>query len=77
MIVFVSQKGCNILVATTGRLKQFVREGLVDLSKVKFFILDEADRMLDMGFMPDVEEIVEKLPPKVTITIHHSFDNLF
>jgi probable ATP-dependent RNA helicase DDX4 len=56
--------GCNILVATPGRLKQFVTDGIVSLAKVQFFILDEADRMLDMGFMPDVQAIVEKLPEK-------------
>jgi len=56
--------GCNILVATPGRLKQFIKEGHVSLEKVQFFILDEADRMLDMGFMPDVNEIVAALPPK-------------
>ncbi|ODM98100.1 ATP-dependent RNA helicase glh-1, partial [Orchesella cincta] len=59
-------KGCNIMVATTGRLKQFITEKIVDVSKVKYFILDEADRMLDMGFMPDVQTIVEQLPPKAT-----------
>ncbi|CAL8080367.1 unnamed protein product [Orchesella dallaii] len=57
-------KGCNILVATTGRLKQFISEKIVDVSKVRYFILDEADRMLDMGFMPDVNTVVESLPPK-------------
>ncbi len=57
------------MVATCGRLKQFVKDGLVDLSKVRFFILDEADRMLDMGFMPDVREIVEKLTPKVILNV--------
>ncbi|CAL8077758.1 unnamed protein product [Orchesella dallaii] len=57
-------KGCNILVATTGRLKQFISEKIVDVSEVRYFILDEADRMFDMGFMPDVDTVVESLPPK-------------
>jgi len=58
--------GCNILVATPGRLLQYVNDGSVSLAKVKYFILDEADRMLDMGFMVDVKKIVEKMPPKGT-----------
>lgn len=51
------QQGCNILVATPGRLKHFVELGHVTFSSVQFLILDEADRMLDMGFGPDVEMI--------------------
>ena len=61
--------GCNILVATPGRLLQFLNEGHVSLANVKYFILDEADRMLDMGFMTDVRKIVEKLPPKVIFSV--------
>uniref|UniRef100_A0A915K8H3 Helicase ATP-binding domain-containing protein n=1 Tax=Romanomermis culicivorax TaxID=13658 RepID=A0A915K8H3_ROMCU len=48
------RRGCNILVATPGRLKQFLNEGRIDLKKCRYFILDEADRMLDMGFEADV-----------------------
>jgi len=58
------RRGCHILVATPGRLKQFVTEKHVDLSNLRFFVLDEADRMLDMGFMGDVKEIVSTMPPK-------------
>jgi superfamily II DNA/RNA helicase len=43
-------RGTNVLVATPGRLKAFVDEGRIDLSECIFFVLDEADRMLDMGF---------------------------
>ena len=44
----------------------------LDLSEVKFFVLDEADRMLDQGFMPDVKQIVEKMSPKVSIELLRS-----
>ena len=52
--------GVDILVATPGRLLDHMQEKLVDLSRVKHLVLDEADRMLDMGFLPDVKRIVEK-----------------
>ena len=48
---------------------QAIDEGKIGLNRVKYFVLDEADRMLDMGFMPDVNKIVEFLPPKVSILI--------
>merc|ERR1711872_70728 len=53
------QRGCNILVATPGRLLDFVEKGRVSLSHCKFLVLDEADRMLDMGFMPEIQKMVE------------------
>ncbi|UJR23425.1 hypothetical protein I4U23_026430 [Adineta vaga] len=52
------RNGCDILVATPGRLKDIVDKGKLDLTKVKHVILDEVDRMLDMGFIDDVEEIL-------------------
>jgi ATP-dependent RNA helicase DDX3X len=55
------EKGCDILVATPGRLTDMAERGYVSLELVQFFILDEADRMLDMGFEPQVRQIVEKL----------------
>lgn len=54
--------GCDILVATPGRLMDFMQQGYVDLSFCNFFILDEADRMLDMGFEPDIRRIVQEIP---------------
>jgi len=52
-------QGCNILVSTTGRLLDFVEKGFISFENLKFLVLDEADRMLDDGFMPDVEKITE------------------
>lgn len=54
----------DLLVATPGRLLDFVRSRVVDLSKVDTLVIDEADRMLDMGFIPDVRSIVSRLPTK-------------
>lgn len=56
--------GADIVIATPGRLLSHLSMGYVDLSKVSFFILDEADRMLDMGFYDDIMQIVNKLPEK-------------
>ncbi len=57
------QEGVDIVVATPGRLLDFMQEGIADLRNVEVLILDEVDRMLDMGFLPDVRRIVEKTPP--------------
>lgn len=53
------EKGCDILIATPGRLTDMADRGNVSLELIQFFILDEADRMLDMGFEPQVRQIVE------------------
>ena len=55
-------KSAHILVATPGRLEDLAARGLVDLARVRTFVLDEADRMLDMGFQPQVDRIVRRLP---------------
>lgn len=56
--------GADVIIATPGRLLAHLSMGYVDLSKVSFFILDEADRMLDMGFFDDIMQIVARLPKK-------------
>lgn len=61
---FLNKGVVDIMVATPGRLLDFVRQGQLHLSKVEILVIDEADRMLDMGFIPDVREIVRKTPPK-------------
>jgi len=58
------QAGVDILVATPGRLNDLIGQGLCDLSAVSIFTLDEADRMLDMGFIHDVKKVIAKLPAK-------------
>lgn len=54
--------GADVVIATPGRLLAHLQMGCVDLSKVSFFILDEADRMLDMGFYDDIMQVVKHLP---------------
>jgi len=56
--------GVDILVATPGRLMDLVGQKVLDLSGVEFFVLDEADRMLDMGFIRDIRKVIELLPKK-------------
>jgi len=56
--------GARVLIATPGRLSDFLKRRLVDLSKTGVFVLDEADRMLDMGFLPTVRMILSKIPPE-------------
>lgn len=56
--------GIDILVATPGRLLDLINQGFISINAVKYFVLDEADRMLDMGFIHDIKKIIAKLPKK-------------
>ena len=58
------KRGVDILVATPGRLLDLMQQKIVHLNDIRYFILDEADRMLDMGFIQDVRRVIEKLPEK-------------
>jgi ATP-dependent RNA helicase RhlE len=68
------QRGVDILVATPGRLLDLMNQGFITLRDIEFFVLDEADRMLDMGFIHDVKKIIAALPQKVKLagTILHN-----
>ena len=55
-------QGCDLLVATPGRLLDFLGQGWVSMQRARFLVLDEADRMLDMGFINDVDAIVRRIP---------------
>jgi ATP-dependent RNA helicase RhlE len=57
-------RGIDILIATPGRLLDLMQQGFVHLNELQFFVLDEADRMLDMGFVNDVKKVIAKLPHK-------------
>lgn len=58
------RKGVDILVATPGRLNDLIQQKIISLSNLEIFVLDEADRMLDMGFIHDVKKVLNILPPK-------------
>ena len=58
------RKGVDVLVATPGRLLDLMDQGYINLRDVQYFVLDEADRMLDMGFINDIRKIIAKLPQK-------------
>lgn len=62
--VITLKKGVDVLVATPGRLLDLINQRYVDLSSLEIFVLDEADRMLDMGFIHDVKKVIARLPEK-------------
>ncbi|MGQ0526661.1 MAG: DEAD/DEAH box helicase [Alphaproteobacteria bacterium] len=59
----ILERGADVLIATPGRLIDLFERGQILLSDIKILVIDEADRMLDMGFIPDIEKIVSKLSP--------------
>jgi len=58
------RRGVDLLVATPGRLLDLMNQGFINLQSIEFFVLDEADRMLDMGFINDINKIIAKLPAR-------------
>jgi ATP-dependent RNA helicase RhlE len=58
------KRGVEVLIATPGRLLDLMNQGYVSLNDIKYFVLDEADRMLDMGFIHDIKKVIAKLPVK-------------
>ncbi len=58
------KRGVDVVVATPGRLLDLMNQGFIKLNSIEFFVLDEADRMLDMGFINDIKKIITKLPVK-------------
>ena len=70
------RRGAQLLIATPGRLGDFLNRRLVNLETVRIVVLDEADRMLDMGFLPSVESILRKTAPvKQTLFFSATFDS--
>ncbi len=58
------KKGVDVIIATPGRLLDLMQQGFIHLDQIQYFVLDEADRMLDMGFIHDIKKIIAKLPQK-------------
>jgi superfamily II DNA/RNA helicase len=67
----VLENGCDVVVGTPGRILDLHGKGILDLSQIKELVLDEADRMLDMGFIEDIENIIS-LTPKTRQTLMFS-----
>ncbi|QOG11917.1 DEAD/DEAH box helicase [Arcobacter sp. FWKO B] len=62
--LYAIQRGCDILVATSGRLVDILDKGQLNLAHIEFFVLDEADKMLNLGFSEELDSILLQLPPK-------------
>lgn len=70
------KQGCDVLIATPGRLQELIVKNLVNLSKLNTLVLDEADRMLDMGFIVDIKQILKSLPDnKQTLLFSATFND--
>jgi ATP-dependent RNA helicase RhlE len=70
------RRGAQVIIATPGRLVDFLKRKLVSLDTIKILVLDEADRMLDMGFLPDVERIIRTTPAdRQTLFFSATFDS--
>ena len=63
------KRGCEIVVGTPGRVQDHLEKGTLDISKIKYFILDEGDEMLDMGFIEDIENIFKQANPESRILL--------
>lgn len=63
---FMQEQGCHIVIATPGKLLFFIGMGKISVKSLKFLVFDEADRMLDLGFIDDMEKLVANpdMPPK-------------
>lgn len=62
--VSILKRGVDILIATPGRLLDLLQQRIIELDTIRYFVLDEADRMLDMGFIDDIKKIIRRLPEK-------------
>jgi ATP-dependent RNA helicase RhlE len=70
------RRGCGVIVATPGRLLDHLQQGTLDFKHLKVLVLDEADRMLDMGFLPDIKRILGQLPKnRQTLMFSATFDD--
>ncbi|SQE31900.1 ATP-dependent RNA helicase rhlB [Mannheimia haemolytica] len=64
------EKGVDILVGTTGRVIDYVKQGIINLDKIQVIVLDEADRMFDLGFIKDIRYLMRKAPkPSERLTL--------
>lgn len=73
------ENGVHVVIATPGRLIDFLETGKVNLKRITFLVLDEADRMLDMGFEPQIRKIIDQIRVSVLyyiIVVFISFNNL-
>ena len=64
------ENGCEIVIATPGRLIDFLEMGKTNLRRTTYLVLDEADRMLDMGFEPQIRKIIEQIRPDREVLTH-------